>query len=186
MEFTFDFTPMLRTREKIQATVNFLTDGRGFDFHFALFTPRVSVEPAKAEIRQRLFAEADAIVNRWGLQFPSADAALDLSAYQSLTAILSAIASPEFIVRRVVVRQIVPLTERVASVQAPASTKPSREEQMVGELREDVAVINALLKFKTEDRKEHPELWEDELYGSRLERKVETRINQFLPFRDRL
>ncbi len=83
IEFTFDFSPILKTREQIKATVQFVVGG-GSDFRFALLIPFVSTEPEKQVIRQILFAEGDAIAHRWALQFASAEAALDLSAYASL------------------------------------------------------------------------------------------------------
>ena len=44
IEFTFDFSPTLKTREQIKATVQFVVGG-GSDFQFALFVPFVSTEP---------------------------------------------------------------------------------------------------------------------------------------------
>jgi hypothetical protein len=171
IEFTFDFTPLLKTREQIKATVHFVVGG-GSDFQFALFIPFVSTEPEKQVIRQILFAEGDAIAYRWALQFASAEAALDLSAYASLSQQLSTIDSPRFTIRRALVRQISPLSVRLPEKEAPKPPKQTRCEAEIADLNEAVSTLDELSKWEARSRKQHPELWGDDFSSDLMKRKI--------------
>lgn len=174
IEFTFDFTPLLKTREQIKATVHFVVGG-GSDFQFALFIPFVSTEREKQVIRQILFAEGDAIAHRWALQFASAEAALDLAAYASLSQQLSTIDSPQFIIRRALVRQIIPLSAPlpIREVPAPKPPKQTRCEAEIADLDETVSTLDELSKWEARSRKKHPELWGDDFLRDLMRRKIE-------------
>lgn len=163
IEFTFDFKPTLKTREKLQTTVYFVVSG-GSDFLLALYTPFVKIEPAKDAIRQKLFAEADATVNRWALHFSSADVALALSAYQSLTVQLRSIVSSEFAIRQVIVRQIIPLTEKITVVPQEPS-KPSFADKVLEPLHNAMPAFDAAMKLMEHIKVTNPELYNDPYLG---------------------
>jgi hypothetical protein len=172
IEFTFDFAPILKSLEKIQATVQFVVGG-GSDFRFALLIPFVSIEPEKQVIRQILFAEGDAIAHRWALQFASAEEMLDRSAYQSLTDQLSAIESSQFNIRRALVRQIIPLSAPPKEVPAPKAPKQTRCEAEIADLNETVSTLDELSKWEARSRKKYQELWGDDFLGDLMRRKIE-------------
>ena len=166
IEFTFDFSPILKTREQIKATVQFVVSG-GSDFRLALLIPFVSTEPEKQVIRQILFAEGDAIAHRWALQFASAEAALDLAAYASLSQQLSTIDSPRFIIRRALVRQIIPLSppKPKISVAPKAPTPPTLSEQTIRPILNAIEAFDAIKSQEAVLQREKPELWNDPHLG---------------------
>lgn len=167
LEFDLDLSPILATREAVQATVHFVVGG-GTHFSIALLIPFVNMHDAEQEIRQALFVESDAIANRWGLQFASADAALNPSAYESLTVRLSAIASPDFTVRKVLVRRIIPLSARVAPpppLPPPPPAKPTFTDKVLQPVVEAIPAFKAMKQLEQTIKESESELYNDPHLG---------------------
>ena len=179
--FTFDFTPTLKTREMIKATVYFVVDGHTLNLTLAIVNPWASPEPAEEDIRQKVFADADSVANRWGLQFPSADAALDLSSYVSLTRELSAIASPDFTIKKLVVRNIIALSERVPkSQEVPIADKRTRGEKFTDDLDDDEMTLDQLDDWVVRSHARNPGMWSDPATADLMMRKVEHKKRSIL------
>jgi hypothetical protein len=155
--FTFAFTPTLKNGENIQAIVCFFVGGRTLGHLLAMCMTSRDLEPAREEIRQSVFAESCGIVSRWALRFRSADDAVDLSSYSSLTHELSAIASRDFIIRKLIVREIISLSPPlVPKVEEPPVTEPITKAitsfKLIKHLRDDLP-------------QSEPELWNDPFLG---------------------
>jgi len=161
--FTRDFTPTLKTREMIKATVCFFVEGRTWSYALAIWL-NGNIDSAEEDIRQRIFADADSVTNRWGLQFPSADAAVDLSSYASLAHDLMAIASSDFTIKKVVVRDIIPLSERV-KIESPKPIRPSFTEQVLSYIDEVVPALEAVEQKEETLKRTKPDLWNHPILG---------------------
>jgi hypothetical protein len=163
--FTFDFTPVLKTREKIQATVCFSVGGCGLGFYLN-YIPFTAFGDPEESIRQAVFAEASAVANRWALQFSSADAAVDVSAYNSLAHALVAIASSQFVIRKVIVREITVLSPPAPPPQPVKPPTPSLTDRILEPLRERVEAMDALVKELERLQQTHPDLCNDPEFGA--------------------
>lgn len=173
--FIFTFDALLKTREQIKAIVQIVVGGTG-DFALQLFIPFLSMASATQEIRQALEAEAASVVNRWALQFSSAEDALDPDAYESLASQLRAIASPAFVMRRVIVQQIIPLSDRIPEPTPPPPpqpTKQSRAEKIILEMREMISTLDDLRKYQIQSEAKNKDLWDDPWIGDLLRNKFE-------------
>jgi hypothetical protein len=186
--FTFVFTPTLKTREKIQVTVFFVVGGRALGHFLAMFASPRDVEPAQEEIRQAVFAEASAIVNRWALRFPSADAAVDLSSYSSLAHALADMTSPEFVIRRLIVREITALTEQLPIPPGPAPdvSIQARCQRELTDLDETEFTFEQFSHWEVNSRTRSPELWADEFHAGLMKRKLEKKKSDILFSKSRL
>jgi hypothetical protein len=161
--FTLVFTPQLKTREQIQVTVFFTVAGCGANFYLT-YIPFNGLPDPREGIQQAIFAEASAVVNRWVLQFASAVAAVDDSAYDSLTHRLSAITSSGFIVRKVVVQQIISLSAPIPTPE-PQSVLPSLEDETLQPIRNVLPVFTEAIKLDDHIKKNYPHLYNHPEFG---------------------
>jgi hypothetical protein len=180
---TLIFSPILKTREQIQATLVFELEVSRRDGIIQTL-PFTSTDGFTSKIGATLAAEAEAITNRWALQFSSAEAALDAAAYGSLEAQLSAIASPSFLVRRLVVKQIIPLSPRIEKLVPPEKPAekpaPTLAEEIVRPIIEALPALEALKAIDAEIREQHPDLYNDPYLGG-LTTTVKDRAGNFGP-----
>jgi hypothetical protein len=180
-------SPLLKSREQIRAEVDLLVRGIGF-FHFLVFLPFLRIKDETQNIAAQLQGDAESTANQWGLQFKTAEDALDRSAYRSLADELMTITSPEFVMKKVVVRQIVPITERIPVVPPPRPEprKLSRAERSIASLDESVEAFDAVERFREEKQTTHPHLFKPVVgfngmpTRSPLDQKIESVIGQIL------
>jgi hypothetical protein len=161
LHFEFTYYSTLRTREQIQVTPFFTLDPGDAYRHeyFWGFTPMEEVED---QIGRELYAKAQSATNQWALRFRSADAALDPGSYASLEQKLKAIASLDFSVYEVSIRNIVPETPKVLP---PPPPKPSRVEEFKEEVMGSVATVRAMSTIEAEIRSSDPNLADDPFLG---------------------
>ena len=157
--FDLKFAPILKSREKVQAIVRFNVTGVGDRMIFAVM-PFTNTKQTNEGVRQEVFAEAQAVANRWVLQFASAEAARELTAYDSLAASLMAIASTDFVIRKVIVREIIPLTPPIVPPK-PEPPKPTFAERVTAPIAEAIPAFKAIKEMEKKVQQEEPDLWND-------------------------
>lgn len=164
--FTLTFAPTLKSREKVQAIVQFTVTGLGGRMIFALL-PWGSLDHANAQVTQEVFAEAQGVASRWVLQFASAEAARELTAYASLARDLMAIASTDFVIRKVVVREIIPLTPPVIPPKPEPTPppKPTLADKVTAPIAEAIPAFKAIKEMEKQVQQTEPELWNDPYLG---------------------
>jgi hypothetical protein len=163
IHFDFSYYSTLKTREQIEVMAFFTLDPGPAYYRkrWFSFEPMIEVED---RIQQELHAKAQSTTNRWALQFGSADAALDPDSYVSLEAALLAIASPEFSVYEVSVRNIVPATPKVKTVPEPLPPK-SKADKIREEVTEHVDTLRAIKTIEADIRVNDPDVANDPYLG---------------------
>ena len=140
------FKPLLKTREQIQVSVDFVLRCRGIS-EFLRFM--IDTDGTAKEVEQQVHADAESIVNQWALQFPSAEEALDRSAYESIVKELGHIRPSTCMLVAVIARSIVPLSER--SKEEPKQVieeKKPLTDQLKETLNQRVATARMVKEFE--------------------------------------
>jgi hypothetical protein len=184
LDFSFTFIPQLKSREEISVTLDFILACTKIST-FCQFV--LDTDGSTEEIRRQLSHEAEAITNRWVLQFPSADAAIDPSAYHSLAIGLRIISPPGFEIRRAVVRQIKPLSPRpdppkplcLPSPSRPPRHQPSRSERETLEFLERLHAAAKVERGRSFIRQEFKDIWNVSDFGTSVEEALDTFRNRF-------
>jgi hypothetical protein len=180
------FTPILKTREKIQVIVDFVLRCDGA---FSLLQFVLDTDGATKKVQQQIQAAGESKINQWALQFSSAEAALEPSAYGSVAGELSRIRSSTCAVVSVSARSIIPLTERIPPPPPvpvlpppppPPKPRPTMAERLIDQLLESVKTVSEFNRIKEKTKKDYPDLWANPELRERIENRFDVTLNGLL------